>query len=122
MTNALRILILEDDAVIGMHLAELLAAMGHEICAIEITEADAVAAARLHRPDLMIVDARLQVGSGISAVESICRHRYVPHVFITGDIVGVRAIVPAAIVLEKPFRESLLACAIQQAVSATATR
>ena len=34
-----------DDALIGMLLAEVLERMGHEVCAIEANEADAVAAA-----------------------------------------------------------------------------
>jgi len=33
--------------------------MGHDVCALEITEAGAVAAAAQYRPNLMIVDARL---------------------------------------------------------------
>ena len=42
--KALRILIVEDDALIGMLLAEMLEDMGHGLCAIEATEADAVTA------------------------------------------------------------------------------
>ncbi len=42
--NGLRILVVEDDAVVGMMLAEMLEEMGHDICSIEATEADAVAA------------------------------------------------------------------------------
>jgi two-component system, response regulator PdtaR len=43
--KTLRILVVEDDALFGMLLAELLAMMGHDVCGIEATEADAVAAA-----------------------------------------------------------------------------
>jgi CheY-like chemotaxis protein len=55
--KALRILVVEDDAMIAMLLADMFAAMGHDVCAIERTEAGAVAAATLCKPDLMIVDA-----------------------------------------------------------------
>jgi DNA-binding response OmpR family regulator len=55
--KALRILLVEDDCVIGMFLGMTLEHMGHEVCAIESTEAAAVAAAERYRPDLMIVDA-----------------------------------------------------------------
>ena len=41
--NALRILVVEDDALIAMLLADLLTELGHEICAIEGTEVTAVA-------------------------------------------------------------------------------
>lgn len=112
--KALRILIVEDDAVIGMHLAEVLEGMGHEICAIEGTEADAVVAADRFGPDLMIVDAWLRSGSGISAVETICANRQVPHLFISGDVASVKAARPGAIVVQKPFREETLTRAIQR--------
>ena len=54
--KALRVLIVEDEAMIAMMLAEVLRELGHEVCATEATEAGAVAAAARHKPDLMIVD------------------------------------------------------------------
>ncbi|MDQ0505808.1 response regulator [Xanthobacter agilis] len=114
--TALRILIVEDDAVIGMHLAEVLEGMGHDVCSIEATEAGAVAAADRDRPDLMIVDAWLQDGSGVCAVKTICRNGHVPHVFISGDVARVKAALPAAVVVQKPFREDVLARIIQHVI------
>ena len=116
--KALRILVVEDNALIGMLLAEMLQEMGHEVCAIEATEAEAVAAADRCRPDLMIVDARLGDGSGVSAVERIRRGGSVPHLFISGDIWKVTALRPDAVVVQKPFREADLARAIQRALDA----
>lgn len=58
--NALRVLVVEDDALITMLYAELMTEMGHVVCAIETIEADAVAAATRHKPDLMIVDVGLR--------------------------------------------------------------
>src|SRR6185312_15079620 len=103
--KALRVLVVEDDAVIGMLLSETLAAMGHDVCAIVTTEAEAVTAAAQHKPDLMIVDERLGDGSGISAVEEILRSRFVPHVFASGDILRVQALRPGAVLIQKPFNE-----------------
>jgi two-component system, response regulator PdtaR len=40
--KALRILVVEDDALIAMLLAELLAGLGHNVCATAATEAHAV--------------------------------------------------------------------------------
>lgn len=54
--KALRVLVIEDGAVVGTLLAELLAGMGYDVCALAATEADAVIAATRHGPDLMIVD------------------------------------------------------------------
>jgi two-component system, response regulator PdtaR len=118
--SGLRVLIVEDEAVIGMLLAEVLAGMGHDVCAVETTETDAVAAAARCRPDLMIVDARLGDGSGVSAVEEILRTGFVPHVFVSGDMLGVQALRPGAVVIQKPFFESDLARAIQRALDAAA--
>ena len=89
--KALRVLVVEGDALIGLLLSELLAGMGHKVCAIAATEADAVSAAIRNRPDLMIVDAGLGRGSGISAVDEILRRGSLAHVFISGDAGMVRA-------------------------------
>lgn len=119
---ALRILIVEDDFMIGTHLAEMLEGMGHEVCAVVATEADAIAAADRCMPDLMIVDAWLRSGSGIAAVEAICRRRHVPHVFVSGDVAGVRAVLPTVIVVEKPFRADVLVRVIQRVVDSAVAR
>jgi DNA-binding response OmpR family regulator len=111
--TALRVLVVEDHAMIAMLLAETLAAMGYDVCAIETTEAGAVAAAAQHRPDLMIVDAWLGNGSGVSAVEEILRTGFVPHLFMSGNISEVKVLRPEAVVLAKPFRDADLTRAIQ---------
>jgi CheY-like chemotaxis protein len=118
--RSLSILIVEDEALIAMLLAEVLAGMGHEVCAIASTEAEAVAAAARHAPDLMIVDARLRDGSGVSAVSQILRDRFVPHIFITGDLSGISALRPGATVLEKPFAELDLFRAIARSLEGPA--
>jgi CheY-like chemotaxis protein len=118
LMKALRVLVIEDDALIGLLLAELLAGMGHDVCATAATEADAVTAATRHRPDLMIVDARLGRGSGVSAVEEILRAGPVAHLFISGDAEKVQTRQPDAVVVRKPFREAELARAIDMALAA----
>ncbi len=119
MMKALRVLVVEDDAMIGMLLVEMLEQMGHGICAIEATEADAVAAADRYHPDLVIADARLGDGSGISAVEEMLRIRPVPYMFVSGDsMASIKARRPGAVVVQKPFHEADLAKAIQRALGA----
>jgi CheY-like chemotaxis protein len=120
--RALRVLVVEDNAIIGMLYAELLAEMGHAVCAIEATETDAVTAAGHYKPDLMIVDAALDEGSGVSAVEEILRTGFVPHVFVSGNAAAVQALRPGAIVIQKPFQDPDLARAIQRALAATLSR
>jgi two-component system, response regulator PdtaR len=118
LMKALRVLVIEDDALIAMLLAELLAGMGHEVCATAATEAEAVIAATSYGPDLMIVDASLGQGSGVSAVEEILRAGPLAHVFVSGDAERVRLRKSDAIVVRKPFREAELARAIDLALAA----
>jgi len=116
----LRVLIVEDDALIAMLLEELLTGMDHEVCATASTEAQAVAAAMQHRPDLMIVDEGLKEGNGVAAVEEILRAGPMPHVFVSGSPGRIQAHRPRAVVLQKPFREADLVRAIQAACDAAA--
>lgn len=116
--KALRVLVVEDDALIAMALAELLVCLGHDVCGTAATEDEAVVAAAHYQPDLMVVDAGLGRGSGVSAVEAICRTRPRAHVFISGDAERVRERRPNAVVLRKPFRQAELAKAIEIALAA----
>jgi CheY-like chemotaxis protein len=117
--RALRILVVEDDAVIQMLLCETLTAMGHEVCAAAATEWEAVAAAERTRPDLLIVDHHLGEGSGRAAVREILRKRAVPHIFVSGD--SAEAVVPGrlAVTLQKPYQEHELKRAIAAAMAGT---
>jgi len=116
----LRVMIVEDDGVLASSLAELLEAIGHEVCAIESSEDGGGAAARRLRPDLMIVDAHLQDGSGIGAVEAIEQDCPIPHIFVSGNASAVRLLKPNATVLQKPYFEIELVLAIQSALSRAA--
>lgn len=102
--KTLRILIVEDDALVAMFLGELLIGMGHDICETATTLADAVSAAHRHRPDIMIVDGKLGRESGLEAVDEITRTVPAPHFFLSGDVSRIRALRPNAIVVQKPFR------------------
>ena len=115
-----RVLVVEDDSLIGALLAETLEDVGYDVCAIAATEDDAVAAAVRYEPDLMIVDAWLIDGNGMSAVERILRTGFVPHVFVSGDISRITVNRPDAVMLQKPFNEAALTQAIQRAFSAEA--
>ncbi len=117
--NSLRVLIVEDDPGIGPLLAEVLEDLGHIVCAIETNANAAVSAARLHRPDLMIVDIKLGLSNGISAVKEILQQGFVPHVFVTGDALRGLPLGPGAVLLQKPYRPSDLMIAIARAIAAS---
>jgi len=115
--KALQILVVEDDSLIAMLLVEILAEIGHGVCGVEATENDAVATGLRCRPDLIIVDAQLREGNGVSAVDQILGAGFVPHLFISGDIGKVLARRPDAVAITKPFRELELVQAIQRALA-----
>ena len=120
--ETLRVLVAEDNALIALLLEQLLAGMGHEVCATAATEREAVVAAAHYKPDLMIVDAGLGQGSGIAAVEAILWTRPIAHVFISGDAERVRLHQPDAVVVRKPFRQAELARAIELAMMGVPSR
>jgi two-component system, response regulator PdtaR len=118
--GTLRILVVEDEAMIGVLLAEVLTELGHDVCGIEATEADAVAAAARCAPDLMIVDVWLDDGNGVSAIAEILRSGPMPHLFVSADTARVRALKPDVVVMQKPFREQDLVQAIDRALDTAA--
>ena len=113
--RVLRVLLVEDDFLISVLLAELLIGLGHHVCATAQTEADAVAAAAQHNPDMILVDVTLKEGNGISAMRTIARTSDRRHVFMTGA--GRRSCPEGAVVLQKPFCEPDLLRALAQALA-----
>jgi CheY-like chemotaxis protein len=112
--KSLNILVAEDDVLIGELLSEMLVEMGHGVCAVTMTEADTVTAARHFQPDLMIVDFRLNPGSGLDAVDLIMQTRFIPHILVSGNIARVRQLRPDATMLEKPYSRASLVSAIRR--------
>ncbi len=113
-----RVLIVEDDAMTRLLLADVLAEAGHVVCAVAATESEAVAAERRARPDLVIIDANLGRGSGAAAMRQILRSGFVAHVYISGESLSVAPLHPAAATLRKPFDADALNRAIAHAVGA----
>ena len=116
--KALRILVVEDDALIAMLLVETLVEMGYVVCDVEATESGAVAAALRCRPELIIVDVELREGNGISAVDEILSAGFFPHLFVSGNVKNVLARRPGSVAIEKPFSEPELIRAIHRALAA----
>jgi CheY-like chemotaxis protein len=111
----LRILVVDDNAVIGALIAEMLESIGHLVCGVATTEAGAVTMARLQKPDLMIVDMRLGEGSGAAAMHHILHAGPMPHVFISGG--GLESAGRGIQILRKPFLMAELVTAMDQAMA-----
>ncbi|BDG70465.1 response regulator [Roseomonas fluvialis] len=117
MLTANRVLILEDEPILAMLLARIVADLGHGVLATVGSVAQALVAVRCVRPDLMIVDKRLRDGSGVAAVQQISLAGFVPHVFVSGETCSVVAPRPGSVTLEKPYVIAELAHAIQTVLS-----
>ena len=112
----LRVLVIEDEPIIATLLAEVLTELGHVVSGIAGTEAEVIRETKRCRPDLMIVDAHLRQGSGLTAVTAVLKDGFIPHIFVSGDRLTKGLLGPEAIVLQKPFREADLVRAIARAV------
>jgi AmiR/NasT family two-component response regulator len=78
-----RILVAEDEAIIRLDLAEMLAEAGYEVVAQVGNGEQAVEQARALQPDLVIMDVKMPVLDGISAAEQIGAERICPVVMLT---------------------------------------
>ena len=115
------ILILEDEAAIGLELEARLRRAGYDVLGPFPTAASALAAAERRRPDLALTDVRI-VGDrdGIVAAGELRARFEVPSVFLTAhaDDATLRRTIAAEPFgyLTKPFRESELLATVQLAL------
>ena len=114
---ATRILVVEDDPLLGMLVGATLDELGYAVCGLATTQDDAVADAMRHRPDLMIVDVRLGNGSGVYAMDEILRTISIRHFYMSGNLAQIRAIRPDVASLQKPFTATELHHAIQSTLA-----
>jgi len=81
----LKILIVEDESITAMALEMELACLGYQVCGLASTGKDAIALARRHRPDIVLMDLGLSGDmNGIDTAACICKHNPTPILFITG--------------------------------------
>jgi CheY-like chemotaxis protein len=116
---AVRVLVIEDEAVIALDVADIVRNAGHEVVGIAATEKAAVELAKKHSPHLVLADIQLRgADSGISAVKEIMRAMTVPVIFVTGypERLLTGAQLEPAFVISKPFDPDLLRAAIAQAL------
>lgn len=116
-----RVVIAEDEALIRMDLAEMLAEEGYDVVAAVEDGEQAVVQAEEFRPDLVILDVKMPRLDGIAAAQRIASQRIAPVVMLTAfsqrDLVESARDAGAMAYLVKPFGKSDLMPAIEMAVS-----
>ncbi|WP_199555228.1 response regulator [Sandaracinobacteroides hominis] len=116
-----RVLIIEDEPVISMHLEQIVEDMGHDVAATAMTRDEAVAEAERVRPDLVLADIQLADGSsGLDAARDILERFDVPVIFITAYperlLTGERP--EPTFLVTKPFEPETVVATIGQALMA----
>jgi len=103
-----KVLIVEDEAIHAMALAEALPGWGFRVVDIADSGEDAVRAAEAHRPDVALLDVHIR-GSidGLGAAREIAGRLGIPVIFMTGlddeeTLAAARELKPLA-VLVKPL-------------------
>ena len=67
----MKILIVDDDSLVALSLKTILEAKGLEICALGNSGEQAVALYKQHKPDILLMDIRMENMTGLEAAEKI---------------------------------------------------
>jgi response regulator NasT len=121
MTAPRRVLIAEDEALIRLDLAEMLAEEGFDVVGEAADGEQAVALALELRPDLVILDVKMPKKDGIEAAAEIVGEQIAPVVILTAfsqrELVERARDAGAMAYLVKPFSKADLLPAIELAVA-----
>ena len=113
------VLIIEDEPIIAMDVAQIVRGLGHRVIGIAARASQAVAKAREAKPGLILADIQLADGSsGITAVQTILKGAEVPVVFVTAfpERLLTGETLEPAFVVTKPFDAASIEVAVSQAL------
>jgi DNA-binding LytR/AlgR family response regulator len=116
-----RLLIVEDEPLIAADMKDMLLAQGHVVVGVAHSAAAALELAALERPDLVLLDIRLNKGpDGIDVAEALKARFAMPFLFITSHVdpftlERVQATRPEGFII-KPFEEADLRAQITIAI------
>ena len=116
-----RVVIAEDEALIRLDLAEMLAEEGYDVVGQAGDGERAVELADQLRPDLVVLDVKMPKLDGISAAQRIAADRIAPVVILTAfsqrELVERARDAGAMAYLVKPFTKNDLVPAVEMALS-----
>ena len=120
--ETVRILVVEDEYILGINLQESLESLGYTVLDIADTAQGAIAKATELSPNLILMDIRLRGEmDGIQAAEEIWNNLQIPAIYVTGHsdkgtVERATLTSPFGYIL-KPFNEQELYVAIQTALN-----
>jgi len=121
MTDAVTVVVAEDEALIRMDLVEMLGELGYQVVAQASDGQQAVDLVRDLRPGLVFLDIAMPIRDGLSAAEEIAGDGLAPIVMVTAfsQREAIERATAAGVMgyLVKPFTRSDLVPAIEVAVS-----
>jgi response regulator NasT len=116
-----RAVVAEDEALIRMDIVETLREGGYEVVGEAANGEEAVAAAKEHKPDVVVMDIKMPVMDGITAAELIAKDRLAPVVLLTAfsqtELVERARDAGAMAYVVKPFTPGDLIPAVEIAAS-----
>lgn len=118
----IKILVVEDEAIVAEDIASCLEKMGYSIVDVVATGEEAIAAATLHQPDLVLMDIMLQGHmDGVEATQHIRQTLKLPVVYLTANadeqtLDRAKITRPFGYIL-KPFKDKELRATIEIALS-----
>jgi PAS domain S-box-containing protein len=121
-SETIQILIVEDEYVIAANLQENLETLGYDVLGIASSATEAIETAGALRPDLVLMDIRLQGEmDGVQAAEQIWTHLQIPVIYVTGHsdkstLDRAKITFPFGYIL-KPVKSKELYVAIETALS-----
>lgn len=122
MDNAVKILVVEDEMIIGAKISMQLTNLGYEVTGMLARGEEVLPHVEGNRPDIILLDVRLKGKmDGIETASLIDQHYQIPIIFLTANadettFNRAKAIRPAAFIA-KPFRQLDLQRAIELTIS-----
>jgi two-component system, response regulator PdtaR len=94
----MKVLIVEDEALVALYLEALVVDFGHQVCAVAVCACEAIEGAVRHAPDVILMDVRLARGTnGIDAAREIYSRQGLRCIFLSAN-------------LDEPTRRALEVC------------
>jgi two-component system, response regulator PdtaR len=83
----MRVLVVEDEMILAMHLETLVSDFGHDVCGIARTTDEALGLAASLRPDIVLTDIRLARGSsGIDLARELHARTGMRCIFVSANL------------------------------------